>query len=233
MTYYPWNRPKLFPLRYRLNRVQLAIVLSMILVLGVTLIAATPSINALADRIARFFTSDFDDTIEIDLPPFYFTETEEGVSTSFSEAVQQAGFEVKKPTKLPNGYMPAGVSYNPTRRSITLSYKSSDGSILRITQRPAGIEYQSISIHANVEKVRINNLTGEYVSGGWRVPPPEGHQKNLSITVEALWDPDANIHFLRWQEEDILCEILFSSADIDSTTTLDKNDLIDIAENLK
>jgi hypothetical protein len=229
----PWNRTYHLPFQEILRRPQTVAFFCLILILATILILGLPSLNAVADRIAQFFTSNLDGAVEIEIPPIWFSEDEAQLSTTLSEAVIQAGFEIKEPQKLPDGYLPAGILYNPKRKSITLRYKSLEGSILRITQRPAGIEYQSISVQANVEKVKIRNLTGEYVSGGWRVTQPEGTNPSITVTVQAVWDTDANIHFLRWQEDDILCEILFSSPDRESLSKLDKHDLIDIAENLR
>jgi hypothetical protein len=187
----------------------------------------------MADRIARFFTSHIGNSVEIEIPSTLFSESETLLSTTLEEAVQQGGFEIKRPHQLPEGYLLLGILFNPDRKSITLNYKSEDGSILRITQRPAGIEYQSISVQAEVVKVRIKDVVGEYVSGGWKVTQPEEHLRNQTGTIQAVWDSDANVHFLRWQEDEILFEILFSSVNPDISAVLDIQDMISIAENLR
>ena len=233
MRFQPWNRYPNLSLWKRLYQPRKAIILliAISLVLGIVLVA--PSFNVLAFRIAQFFTSTTEESVLIELPIYENLEQEGYPLTTLSEAIEQANFMPQTPSKLPEGYTFTGANYHPIRQSITLNYATKTGSILRITQRPVGIEYQSISVHAKVEKVQIGDEVGEYVRGGWRASAPEKTPSQKTITVQATWDPETNIHFLRWQEEDILFEILFSSSDLDIIHALDKKELIEIAENLK
>jgi hypothetical protein len=69
--------------------------------------------------------------------------------------------------------------------------------------------------------------------GGWIAPPPPTFPTDIPLTVQAVWDPNANFVFLRWQEKDILFEIIFSGADQVSPTYLSKTHLIEIAESME
>lgn len=229
----PWNRSWRFVLRERLEHPRLVIGFILILVLGMVLILTTPPLNTLASRIAQFFISASSDMMVIEMPILEYSDSGQFPFTTIAGAARQADFKVKTPTKLPDVYEFIGAVYHPVRQSVTFNYKARDGSILRITQRSDGTEYQSISVNAKVEKVQIGEVVGEYVSGGWRANQPLEQPTNLTVTVQATWDLDANIHFLRWQEEDILFEILFIGSNLDSPDTLNKMDLITIATNLK
>jgi hypothetical protein len=107
--------------------------------------------------------------------------------------------------------------------------------ILWITQRTAGVEYQRISVQALVEGVNVGGFQGEYVEGGWTTSQPakSGATPALTVTLQAVWDPQANIHFLRWQENDILYELFFSGADPNLQGYLGKDEMIAIAESLR
>ncbi len=229
----PWNSSRQPTLWNWLNQPRLVVVIALVMVMGLSLILAAPALDVLASRIAQFFTSADSETVDIELPLYNYTESEIYPLKSITEAERLTGFDIKTPSKLPNEFMFTGAVYNPLRQSVTLNYESGDGSILRISQRPAGLEYQSISVNAKVERVQIGKVIGEYVTGGWRVSQPKENSVEVTVTLQATWDPYANIHFLRWQEEDILFEILFSGSGPDSPLTLDKLDLIEIAENLK
>ncbi len=116
-----------------------------------------------------------------------------------------------------------------------MHYESPSGNLLRISQRKNETEYQSVSIIATIEIVKIGNHKGEYVVGGWKAIPPKSEDPSIGqeITLQAEWVLDGNIHFLRWQENDILYEILYVGIDPNSVDYLNKDELITIAENLQ
>ena len=118
---------------------------------------------------------------------------------------------------------------------MTLSYDSDDGSIIRISQRPKGVEYQSISVNALVEHVQIGPHLGEYVEGSWKVVEsnPIQPQSTLTVTLQADWNPQASTMFLRWQQMDMLIEIIYNGNSDDSSENLKKSDLIMIAESFQ
>lgn len=232
MRFQPWNRYPNQSFWRRIYQPRKAIILLIAITFVLVFILVAPSFNVLAFRIAQFFTSTTEDTMLIELP-LYENPEEAYPLTSISEAAKYLKFVPKSLSKLPEGYTFTGANYHPIRESITLNYETNTGSVLRITQRPVGIEYQTISVHAIVEKVQIRDEIGEYVRGGWRASPLDTSPMNKTLTVQATWDFEANIHFLRWQEKDILFEILFSSSELDIIHSFNKNELIEIAENLE
>jgi hypothetical protein len=229
----PWatqNRPSMLNW-VRLQRVPSIIIF--VLVIVSVLCFASPSLDALANRLARFFIPTPNNLISVQFPSTDISDPETHFSKSIPEAVALAGFSVKIPSVLPDEYTFAGAEYNQERQAVILNYESTQGFILRITQRPAGVEYQSISIDATVETVQIGLVMGEYVVGGWKASQIEDPSSTATITLEATWDPDANIRFLRWEENDLIFEIISIGHIQDSNLYLDKIDLIAIAENMR
>jgi hypothetical protein len=198
------------------------------------LIFMSPSLEAVANRISRYFTPASSDQFIAQMPLFDLVDPGTRVFNTIQGAAEVVGFNIRSPYPIPNGYKFMGAEYKPDREVVILNYNSQDGNILRISQRRKGIEYQRISINAQIENVKINGEDGEYVEGGWKATSTHFGEPTsiLTITIQAHWDPDVNIHFLRWQENDILYEIIFSGVDSNSDEYLDKFDLISIAENL-
>jgi hypothetical protein len=191
-------------------------------------------LEAVANRISRYFTPASSDQVIVQMPFFDLVDPGTRVFNTIQEAAVTVGFDLQSPYPIPEGYNFIGAEYKPDREAVILNYNSQDGNILRISQRRTGIEYQRISINAQVETVNINGENGEYVEGGWKATSTDYGEPTsiLTITIQAYWDPNANIHFLRWQENDILYEIIFSGVDPESDEYLGKFDLISIAENL-
>jgi hypothetical protein len=193
-----------------------------------------PNLEVLAQRIAQFFTTTPDQvTIEMPIADLGIPETR--FALSVAEAADRAGFDLKEPQSLPPEYTLVGAYVNEARGAVTLNYQTDSGMILWITQRTAGVEYQRISVQALVERVNVGGFEGEYVEGGWITSQPaeSGPTPALTVTLQAVWDPQANIHFLRWQENDILYELFFSGADPNLPGYLGKDEMIASAESLR
>jgi len=71
--------------------------------------------------------------------------------------------------------------------------------------------------------------------GGWKAihTEPLDPETAITVTSQAVWDPDANIHFLRRQENDILYEISFIGDYPDLSDSLNKGDLISPTETMQ
>lgn len=229
----PWAIQKRLP-KYnwlRLQRVPTITIL--ILVIVAVLSFASPSLDALANRFAKFFIPAPNDLISFQFPSADISNPKVNFSKSIHEAGELAGYSIKIPSVLPDDLTFAGAEYNPERQAVIFNYESSQGIILRIAQRPIGVEFQSISMIATVEAVQIGQVMGEFVIGGWKASQIRTPTSNTNVTLNATWDPDANIRYLRWEENDILFEIISIGNFHDSNLELDKIDLITIAENLK
>lgn len=231
----PWNRTGLLQSVnwFRVNALPITLVLVVLLVLFLSLFS--PSFEVLANRIARFFTPASNDQVQVQVPSIDLSDPEMRFTLSVEEASHLVGFPVKIPASIPGNYTFGGAAFNKTRGVVTLNYKTKDGLILRISQRLVGVEYQKISIQADVEMVAIGPVTGEYVAGGWKAihNNSTNPSSTTTVTIQATWDSDANIHFLRWQENDILYELFFIGEGSETPGYLNKEDLITIAENLR
>jgi hypothetical protein len=199
------------------------------------MITALPSLQPLASRIATYFLPAVSNQVDINIPLMEFPGEETRVIYDLENGSSIVGFHVKSPNPIPLGYAFTGAELRPAREAIILNYKSSFGGILRISQRRTDVEYQSVSINAIIETVKIGSSQGEYVVGGWKSDPRVAVTltPNQSITFQAEWHPDADIQFLRWEDNDILYEILFVGTGTDAAQNLGKQDLIDIAKNLR
>jgi hypothetical protein len=229
----PWNRSKRGSIWQRFRPQGLPVAIGLIVM--VIIILSSPSLEAVAQRIARFFAPTVSDQVIFEIPLLDPSDSETQVVYDLEEALDLVGFKIKVPDPVPTGYRFQSAEFRPDREAIIMNYESDSGNLLRISQRKNGVEYQSISIHALVETVKIGSQKGEYVIGGWKATPTEAEvpADGQAISIQAVWDPDGNIHFLRWQENDILYEILFIGHHPNSQDYLKKDDLLLIAENLQ
>ncbi len=238
MARQPWNRPQV-SLRRQLrlwDRSQfIPVGIALILILVILAGLATPNLDVLANRIAQYFTAYIPDQVSVEIPVVGLETYDPRFSLSVTEAAKLAGYDLKEPRFLPPEYTFQGAYVNEARGAVTLAYLTESGMILWITQRSVGVEYQRISIQATIERVQIAGAEGEYVEGGWITSQPaeSGPTPDLTVTLQAVWDPQANIHFLRWQENDILYELFFSGVDPALPGYLGKNEMIAIAESLQ
>jgi len=87
-----------------------------------------------------------------------------------------------------------------------------------------------------VEIIQIGNVPGEYVTGAWTIPEVESAieltEFGKTTTLQATWDPNAEIQMLRWVQNEMLFEIVFGGGDPKMPGYLTKLDLIAIAESM-
>ena len=231
----PWNRNRFWYSLSIQHPRALPITLFLGLILAVVASFFSPSLEALANRIGQFFTPSSNNQVTVQVPSTDLSDPDLRFSLSLEEAKSFIDFPIKTPSLLPEGYQFKGAAFNSTRDGITLNYQTETGLILRISQRPSGKDYQRINILADVEMVFIGSIPGEYVTGGWKAVAIDSTNPDSAstVTLEAAWDSEANIHFLRWQENDILYELFFIGFLQDIPGTLDKQDLIAIAKDLR
>lgn len=171
----------------------------------------SPTLQSLAQDLLQYFERDDNDTFPvvpasqeaIDAPPDADLRAD---SISVAEAESQLGFDVLVPAKLPSGYSLIGAQLHAEQPFVSLIVAAPPGRALFFNQWRAGSALdvgqeswskiaQSVTVHA----VSINGAPGEYVEGGWAVFPGE---------TEAQWLPDAPERRLRWQQGDMLFEII-------------------------
>jgi hypothetical protein len=209
--------------------------LALILILVILITLVSPSVQAFAQKIAQYFAQATSDQVTITVPVESAVTSEVQFPLSVDEAEALAGFSAKLPALLPEGFTFSGANFKSDRQAIVLDYvPTHSGEILRISQRRVGLDYQSIGASATVEIVQIGEMTGEYVTGAWKILDGQSEiQPDSPLTVEANWDPDAQVQILRWQDGDILYEIIYGGGRPGNINTLGKNDIISLARNLQ
>jgi len=216
-------------------------VFSALAVVGVLILFfSIPPFNGIAQRVAFFFNRNDQDTLTISLTP---QPPSQQFSLSPSEAATQAGFVIHQPDYVPEGFRFNGVAYDPELQTVSIDFHSPvPGKFLRLTQRQTidnRISVSNIGASAEIQNVDIHIpsgeiVTGEYVAGAWRIPTMEEHlqteQPDMTATMQVTWNPNAKIHMLRWETDDILYEIIHADQTLDM---LSAEMLVKIAESMK
>ncbi len=237
MAKQPWFQRDDLPSRARTHTRRLAAITGFVLLLVLFLTLATPTLEVVAQKLMQFFLPTISDQTLLQITLEETSSPAGDFSLSIPEAESLAGFSANLPARLPEGYSLTGVFYNPDRNAIVLNFDSENQvQSLRILQRLLSEEYQQIGASAVVETVQIGDITGEYVTGAWTIPEVESaleiSEFGNTTTLQATWDPGAEIQMLRWVENEMLYEIVFGGGDPDKPGYLTKFDLIALAESM-
>ncbi len=208
-----WNRARLL---------SAAVISALLLIIS---FLTMPPLQAVARQAWNFFRLAETDQIEIAL---FSADTE--LSLTLEQAASLIDFPLKTPAILPPGFHFLGANYDPVGPSITLLYVSAESKLL-ITQRPVGSVYNRIGVSAEIEKVQIGGLTGEYVSGAWNILDEDASKLTTStpgagVPLRVYWNPDSSIQTLRWEENGLLFHLIAAG-------TITKPELIAIAESMQ
>lgn len=128
---------------------------------------------------------------------------------SLEQAGQLAGYEVRVPASLPEGYRLDNVIYDPSNAETAQFYKFypySAGEMFILSQRSSP-PVDVIGKSALVEQISLGDLQVEYVDGGWFGEPGSG--------VET-WSSGSIYHTFRWQEGDFYFAMVFMFDDADT-----------------
>jgi hypothetical protein len=194
------------------------------------LLLATPIGQALAQSLLRFFTRAQSDAV----PVTPITETTTYVfNLTVVEAEGQAGFDVLEPTWLPVDGSGVGIlslkgaTLEPEHNIVRIFYRYNqggddltDGLLLREERFQTAHDCElcgMVGASAAVESIQIGGVTGEYVEGVWKAD-------NSGVWK---WESDSYIKTLRWQINDIACEIQYFGLE------LEQADLIAIAGSIR
>ncbi len=222
-TSQPWWRRPVFA-----APLLLAIILLMLTVFS------PPSLRATAQRVAEFFIRLPGNETSVEITPGTDGQLDYIFDQTVAEAEEAAGFLVYVPESVPDRLQFNGAKFVPDRDTVFLDYRTADSrQILRISiQQLDGREtYASIGENAEVESVQIGGNAGEYVVGGWTLPvvatPLEAAAPGVKITLEG------QTQILRWQENDLLFEIMSVTAPSAKDFALTKEELISLAEDMQ
>lgn len=233
-----WASPNLSK-RFTRRHWQTMAVLGLMIIFFAVFIILTPSARVVAQRVVQYFVPAQSDKIAVQvtdtLPIAIGTSVPAGNFTlSFTQVDEIAGFQLKQIPLTDRDLVFSGAYHDPNLGAVALRYDG-DGFTLILSQRRAGNieEYASIGASAPIEPILVHGIPGEYVEGGWRVDQGEANKYPIimpegELTLGIYWDSELNQRIIRWQEGDMIYEILALGRDHPS-----KSELIVIAESVK
>jgi hypothetical protein len=182
------------------------------------ILAVIPSVRVAADQIIHFFLPAASNQLEVQIMPanplvsMDFSNPS-NFPHSINDIQQQAGFGVKRIPTLPKELSLIGARYDPSYNAVSILYKARDYFLI-LTQRPLGNSQDVFSIgpNAHVEFVKIGNVQGEYVVGGWNAvstqQTPATETPSGTLHLSAVWDDSLPQYTLRWQQAGYAYELL-------------------------
>jgi hypothetical protein len=184
----------------------LAILLVIILVSSAILI---PPVRAIARQIIYSFIAAPSNQIEVQVtlssPGDLFNYSDPSNFQLTPEEVQSlAGFRVRQISPLPAGLNLLGARFDPYYNAVVLLYQA-DHFTLFLTQRPLENSQDVFSVgeQAVVEIVKIGDVQGEFVQGGWKSISTqeigESQTPGNQLAITAVWDNALPQSTLRWQ----------------------------------
>jgi hypothetical protein len=155
------------------------------------------------------------------------------IPSTLAQVSAQAGFEVKEPTYLPEGFSLSGSHYEAERKTVLLFFTNRQLQTVTLDQQLTTIpDRRLIADGAVVVDVQIGENRGEYVRGEWTLP--EGFtldELQPSVTLpERTWNPDGHAQTLSWTAGEIAYSLSTAAG---QETDLELADLLRIAESLR
>jgi hypothetical protein len=223
----------------RYPRRNMVAALAFLIILGISSLLFVPDLRGVAQNLLHYLQPAQSDRIAVPVKIPYPDDAEsfgtpQYFSLSLAQAEEMAGFKLKEIYFPIRDLKIGGAHYDPDLDRVVTLYTIDDGT-LYFSQRRIGNtqEYSQIGASAPVEIVRVHELDGEYVSGGWRVNPESALLLSTSapgkqVDLSAVWDSQLPQQILRWREGDFLLEILAVG-----DRSLGKEGLLLIAESVK
>lgn len=208
ISHAPWTQQAV-------NRRHFGIATVLVVLVAVSIIAATPQGRAWAQTILRFF-----ERAESNTQPLSTPHSPEPVwGLSIAEAKDLAGFDVRVPDYLPPGYGLKTVIFNPQNGAVIQLYEFSP--------RQAGESFALIQSHTNpteligsdatVEMMEIGGIPVEYVNGTWLA---------AAGSVTEQWIAGQSVNTFHWQSGGFYYTLQFWVDDTFSPAYLSKQDMI-------
>jgi len=204
-----------------------------VIFLILTLLFFTPSLVSTARQIFQFFGVHDENSrsIEVTSTPISPSDTslsEFKFSLSLAEAAKAANFPIKVPVDFPKGTVLEGAAYDETRQAVLIKYIGK-GKTFLFTQRDESSvsEYASIGSSAPAELVTVRGVQGEFVTGGWVIQSLSENQSGAQ-TINLVWENQAGMWTLRWEENGFVYEIVAASSQSVSLT-----EILAIAESMR
>ena len=252
----PWTAPKKTGLSFpnfvnwltgignsfRRPRIRVALASTVLLLVIVLVTLTSPTLQAVAQKILHFIVPAPTDelTLQVTVQPLGTQEplnAAERYPLTLTQAEELSGYPLRVIAQLPEGISFTGAQYNPNLHAVTLRYAGARRTLL-FTQHPVGdiTEYATVGASAPVEIVIVRGVPGEFVTGGWMATDANDRIQataapGTQVSLGVYWDPTLPQRILRWQEGNILYEIL--STKTAQGITIDKDILIKLAESIE
>jgi hypothetical protein len=238
MSKAPWNREnrsKFIDNRRVSSMFRLASFTILAFLLILLPLLFTPSLLSNARQLFRFFWVHDENTrsIEVTYTPSSTSDSpfpEPYFPLSIEEAAATAGFQLRTLTALPSGVTLDGAAFDPTRQAVLIRY-AGEGITIQFTQREKARinEYASVGSDAAAEIVTVRGVQGEYIPGGWLVQSQSTPQPEMGTqTVNLIWENQAGMATLRWEEYGYAYEIV-----VTSLQNLPQAEILVIAESMR
>jgi len=220
--------------------------LTIVLIMAISLLVS-PSLRVMAENLFSFWKKVDNQQVITPIPEVPAVDPEEipAIVESLQKEIkstQQAPAEnseeeyiIKLPTLLPEGYRIVTVSNGPNGNAWVDLSSRNKGVYLIVNIQPASLVENSIIGPADkIEKVAINNITGEYVRGGFGVGPfMSGHIKEADAE-KITWIDDSSIHKLTWNDGNMNYLLIYAgSGSPGNPRYLGKNDMAKIAASMQ
>lgn len=214
-------------------------------------------LHTLAQEIINVFFSPIasetqTDTYVAPVGPTPSAPVTEWQPNSIESVEAQAGFIVKRPTVLPDGYVFDGAQYYADGQAVIHNYffEPLNGLArnLIIYQYPISADTGfAVGQDTVIETVQIGDLQGEYVVGWWDMVDETIITQNdteKTVELETTWNANLAFSTLRWQDGNMIYEMMFQAAvnspeayqnggAPDKPGYLDRDMLITIAQGLR
>ena len=195
----------------------------------------TPSLLSNARQLLQFFWVNDENsrTIEVTYTPTSTSESpfpDPSFPLSIQEAAATAGYQLRTLSPLPTGVIMEGAAYDSTRQAVLIRY-AGEGKTILLTQREKNRvnEFASVGPDATAEIVTVHGLKGEYIPGGWVVQTQSTPQPGLeSQTVDLIWENQAGMATLRWEENGFVYEIVVAGSQ-----EISPEEILAIAESMR
>ncbi len=251
MAAMPWMRPPsvskpcptwLARLPRRLRT--LTVVAAFLAMVALSALVISP-VRTVASEVMGLFTRAHGDHLTIQVPASRPWQLPPRPSTpmTVSEAEGQAGFRAKVPAGRPAGYHFDGAYYLPEMNGVQLAYVYDGSVLMTVTQWPANRDPESrdpalpdVGQSAAVEIVQVGSVMGEYVHGGWAVVENQevaAVEDGGMLRLQVVWDPDAAMQVLRWQEGYMLFEIAVVGEAPGCEGYLERDEVVMLARSLQ
>lgn len=193
-----------------------------VLVLIVVSFLTVPSLKAAASEALGFWIKTKDiqtistpigiPTVKLEQVPVILGTIEQVMEATQKATPKPTQMEyiIKLPTRLPQGYRINNIEKGQ-RGNAWVNLSDNAGSILTLQIQPVSqLEGTILGPEDKVIQVKIGDLTGEYVRGGWALNHSISGQMKPEQVEKLIWIDDSSYHKLRWNDGNLNYYLLFA-----------------------